>query len=37
VRLRAEIPQKIGAWNELGRSLCAAFLAAAERVLAPAA
>ena len=29
--LRAEIPQKIGAWNDLGRSLCAAFLTAAER------
>jgi GMP synthase-like glutamine amidotransferase len=35
--LRAEISQKIGAWNDLGRSLCAAFLAAAERVLARAA
>jgi len=35
--LRAEIPQKIGTWNDLGRSLCAAFLAAAERVPARAA
>ena len=35
--LRAEIPEKIGAWNDLGRSLCEAFLTAAERVLARAA
>ena len=36
-RLRAETPLKIGVWNDLGRSLCRAFLAAAERVLARAA
>ena len=36
-RLRAETPHKIERWNELGRGLCAAFLAAAERVLAQAA
>lgn len=35
--LRAEIHGKIRAWNELGRTLCAAFLAAAERVAARAA
>jgi GMP synthase (glutamine-hydrolysing) len=31
-RLRAETREQIGAWNELGRRLCRAFLAAAERV-----
>lgn len=31
--LRAETREKIGAWNELGRRLCLAFLAAAERLL----
>jgi GMP synthase (glutamine-hydrolysing) len=36
-RLRAETAEKIAQWNELGRTLCAAFLAAAERVLAQAA
>ena len=36
-RLRVETAEKIGQWNELGRTLCAAFLAAAERVLARAA
>jgi GMP synthase (glutamine-hydrolysing) len=36
-RLRAETREKIGAWNELGRTLCTAFLTAAERVLARAA
>jgi GMP synthase (glutamine-hydrolysing) len=36
-RLRAETPRKIERWNELGRGLCGAFLAAAERVLAQAA
>jgi hypothetical protein len=35
--LRAETPEKIGRWNELGRTLCGAFLEAAERVLARAA
>ncbi|HVM56402.1 MAG TPA: type 1 glutamine amidotransferase [Gaiellaceae bacterium] len=35
--LRAENPVKIGRWNELGRALCAAFLAAAESVPARAA
>jgi GMP synthase (glutamine-hydrolysing) len=35
--LRAETREKIGAWNELGRTLCGAFLTAAERVLARAA
>jgi GMP synthase (glutamine-hydrolysing) len=30
-RLRAETGQRIGHWNELGRRLCRAFLAAAER------
>jgi GMP synthase (glutamine-hydrolysing) len=29
--LRASLPARIGGWNELGRALCAAFLAAAER------
>ena len=36
-RLRAETPLRIGRWNELGRSLCAAFLHAAERALPRAA
>ena len=36
-RLRAETAEKIAHWNELGRTLCAAFLEAAERVLARAA
>jgi GMP synthase (glutamine-hydrolysing) len=36
-RLCAETAEKITQWNELGRTLCAAFLAAAERVLARAA
>jgi GMP synthase (glutamine-hydrolysing) len=35
--LRAETPAKIDRWNELGRTLCSAFLEAAERVLARAA
>jgi hypothetical protein len=35
--LRAETPRRIGGWNELGRTLCMAFLAAAERVPARAA
>jgi GMP synthase (glutamine-hydrolysing) len=35
--LRAEIPARIGPWNEAGHALCNAFLAAAERVLARAA
>ena len=30
-RLRAETPRRIAEWNELGRGLCRAFLAAAER------
>jgi GMP synthase (glutamine-hydrolysing) len=35
--LRAEIPQKIGRWNELGRTLCSAFLGTAEqRIVHPA-
>jgi GMP synthase (glutamine-hydrolysing) len=33
-RMRRESPAKIGRWNELGRTLCAAFLDAAERLLA---
>jgi GMP synthase (glutamine-hydrolysing) len=37
VRLRAETAEKIARWNELGRTLCSAFLAAAERALARAA
>jgi GMP synthase (glutamine-hydrolysing) len=36
-RLRAETAEKIAHWNELGHTLCAAFLEAAERVLARAA
>ena len=35
--LRAETQTHIGAWNELGRTLCSAFLDAAERVQARAA
>lgn len=35
--LRAEIPGKIGRWNELGRTLCRSFLAEAEQRLARAA
>ena len=35
--LRTETPAKIDRWNELGRTLCGAFLEAAERVLARAA
>jgi GMP synthase (glutamine-hydrolysing) len=35
--VRAETTEKIAAWNALGRTLCAAFLSAAERVLARAA
>jgi GMP synthase-like glutamine amidotransferase len=35
--LRIESRAKIGRWNELGRTLCGAFLAAAERMLARAA
>ena len=31
-RLRAETPEKIGTWNELGRTLCGAFLTAAEQL-----
>ena len=33
-RLRAETRKRIGGWNELGRSLCRSFLAAAERLRA---
>ena len=33
--LRAETRRRIATWNELGRTLCAAFLEAAERVAAP--
>ena len=36
-RLRAETPLKIARWNELGRTLCSAFLDTAERALAHAA
>ena len=36
-RLRSETRVKIGRWNELGRSLCAAFLVAAAARLATAA
>jgi GMP synthase (glutamine-hydrolysing) len=35
--LRAEIPRRIGGWNELGRTLCGAFLDAAEHRIARAA
>jgi GMP synthase-like glutamine amidotransferase len=34
---RADTPQHIGAWNELGRTLCAAFLTAAEGLAVRAA
>src|SRR6266852_1102284 len=33
-RLRAETLEKMGRWNDLGRTLCAAFLATAESLLA---
>ncbi|HEY3549810.1 MAG TPA: type 1 glutamine amidotransferase [Gaiellaceae bacterium] len=33
-RLRAETRERIGGWNELGRSLCRSFLAAADRLRA---
>jgi GMP synthase-like glutamine amidotransferase len=33
--LRAETRQRIADWNELGRTLCTAFLEAAERVVRP--
>jgi len=36
-RFRANTPPRIGRWNELGRTLCGAFLSAAEVVLARAA
>ncbi len=36
-RLRAETAAKIGAWNEQGRTLCRAFLDAADRLLTRAA
>ena len=36
-RIRRETPLKMERWNEHGRALCAAFLAAAERLLAQAA
>jgi len=36
-RLRAETRENIGDWNSLGRTLCGAFLAAAERALCRAA
>jgi GMP synthase (glutamine-hydrolysing) len=35
--LRAQIPAEIGRWNELGRTLCRAFLAAAEQRIPHAA
>jgi GMP synthase (glutamine-hydrolysing) len=35
--LRVETREKIGTWNDLGRTLCRAFLEAAERVVAKAA
>ena len=35
-RLRTETRERIGQWNELGRRLCRAFLAAAERPVARA-
>ncbi len=34
--LMAETSERIGAWNDLGRSLCDAFVTAAERVATPA-
>ena len=33
--LLAETRERIGAWNELGRGLCAGFVETAERVAAP--
>ena len=36
-RLLAETHERIGRWNELGRTLCSAFLDTAERALAHAA
>jgi GMP synthase (glutamine-hydrolysing) len=36
-KVRAETPRYIGRWNELGRTLCRAFLASAEQALARAA
>ena len=36
-RMRAETRAHIGAWNALGRTLCSAFLDAAERALGRAA
>ena len=36
-RLLAETHERIGRWNELGRTLCSAFLDTAERALADAA
>jgi hypothetical protein len=35
--LLAETRERIGRWNELGRTLCGSFLDAAERALARAA
>jgi GMP synthase (glutamine-hydrolysing) len=35
-RLRAETRERIAAWNDLGRGLCGAFVAVAERIGAPA-
>ena len=37
VQLHAETQEKIGGWNDLGRTLCAAFLTVAERAGARAA
>jgi GMP synthase (glutamine-hydrolysing) len=34
-RLRAETPAKIDTWNDLGRTLCKAFLVTAEQLAAP--
>ena len=34
--LMAETSERIGAWNDLGRDLCGAFVTAAERVATPA-
>src|SRR5438270_495975 len=36
-RVLAETRERIGRWNELGRTLCSAFLDTAERALADAA
>ena len=36
-RFRADTTAKIARWNELGRTLCAAFLETAERALERAA